>query len=289
MRVLVFPVEREHHDAFREAEQARLRRERGALLFRFDHAAKPQVCLDFQSVIDFADSPVSPTGAAIRAAILHERTELIVFDAANSNSRSEMLIVPLTPPLRLVIFGGGHVGQAVAWQASLLGFDITVIDDRADFTVPERFPPGIATICAPMDEQAGCITMDENTFVAIVTRGHPQDAAVLARCLRRPSAYLGMMGSRRKVELVRREFIESGRATADEFDRVYAPIGLDLGAETVPEIAASIVAQLVAVRRKLGCVGDFCEHSRVTPTFDSVSRANLETGDTPPRESGVVR
>ena len=84
----------------------------------------------------------------------------------------------------------------------------------------------------------------------IVTRGHQQDAAALRACIRRPAAYIGMIGSRRKVPLVRRQFLDSGWATAEEFDRVYAPIGLDIGAVTVPEIAASIMAQIIAVRRK---------------------------------------
>ena len=92
--------------------------------------------------------------------------------------------------------------------------------------------------------------MDDNTYVVIVTRGHEKDAEALAACVRRPAAYLGMIGSRRKVALMRKDFLESGRATAEEFDRVYAPIGLDIGAITVPEIAASIVAQLISVRRR---------------------------------------
>jgi xanthine dehydrogenase accessory factor len=252
MRVLVFPVDQEHQDAFRAADQARLRRERGLLTIRFEPAAKAVVVVGF--TID--------RGAARRSGVSEERRHspggrlnsgglpTRRHEGASSEGEEESLVVPLIPAPRLLIFGGGHVGQALARQASLLGFDITVIDDRPEFAAPDRFPCGVATRCAPMEDEAARIAMDEDTFVAIVTRGHPHDAAVLARCLHRPTAYLGMMGSRRKVALVRREFIESGRATAEEFDRVHAPIGLDLGAETVPEIAASIVAQLVAVRRK---------------------------------------
>ena len=95
-----------------------------------------------------------------------------------------------------------------------------------------------------------------------------------------------MMGSRRKVALVRREFIESGRATVEEFDRIHAPIGLDLGAETVPEIAASIVAQLVAVRRKRRGGRDLSTDSGAAPSFQLASRAGWKTGDTLPGISG---
>ncbi len=83
----------------------------------------------------------------------------------------------------------------------------------------------------------------------LVTRGHRHDAQALAACIHRRPAYLGMIGSRRKVALIRKQFIETGLATEAEFDRVYAPIGLEIGAITVPEIAVSIVAQLIAVRR----------------------------------------
>jgi xanthine dehydrogenase accessory factor len=92
--------------------------------------------------------------------------------------------------------------------------------------------------------------LDEDSYVVLVTRGHRHDAQALAACIHRPLAYLGMIGSRRKAALIRRQFLESGLATAAEFDRVRAPIGLQIGAVTVPEIAVSIVAQLIAVRRR---------------------------------------
>jgi xanthine dehydrogenase accessory factor len=112
------------------------------------------------------------------------------------------------------------------------------------------FPEGTAVCCGGISEALSTFALRADTYVVSVTRGHEQDAKVLAACVRQPLAYLGMIGSRRKVAMLRREFIESGRATAEEFNRVAAPIGLDIGAITVPEIAASIVAQLIAVRRK---------------------------------------
>jgi xanthine dehydrogenase accessory factor len=88
-----------------------------------------------------------------------------------------------------------------------------------------------------------------DTYIVIVTRGHLCDSDALRACIRRPAAYIGMIGSRRKVSLFREQFIEAGYASEEEFDKVFAPIGLDIGAETVPEIATCISAQLVAVRR----------------------------------------
>jgi xanthine dehydrogenase accessory factor len=119
-----------------------------------------------------------------------------------------------------------------------------------EFTAAGLFSEGATTCCGQVDEEIGRLTIGDDTYIVIVTRGHQHDAEALAACLKKPAAYIGMIGSRRKVEMMRKEFVNSGLATAAEFDRVYAPIGLDIGSVTVPEIAASIVAQLIAVRRK---------------------------------------
>ena len=110
--------------------------------------------------------------------------------------------------------------------------------------------PSVTTRCGGIGQEVARFPFGADTYVVIVTRGHQHDADALAACLRRPAAYVGMIGSRQKVAMMRTEFIESGRATPAELDRVYAPIGLDIGSVTVPEIATSVVAQLIAVRRK---------------------------------------
>ena len=109
---------------------------------------------------------------------------------------------------------------------------------------------GVAALCCDPGTALAAHPLGAEAYVVIVTRGHRQDAAALRACIRRDAAYLGMIGSRRKIALLRQEFSEQGWATETEFDRVCAPIGLDIGAETVPEIATSIAAQLIAVRRK---------------------------------------
>jgi xanthine/CO dehydrogenase XdhC/CoxF family maturation factor len=163
----------------------------------------------------------------------------------------DTLVEPMTPPPLLLVVGGGHVGQALARQAVLVGFDVAVIEDRPEFADPARFPGALAVRCGDVAEELRKFPLDGDTYVALVSRGHRTDAAALAACVREPAlAYVGMMGSRRKVALLRKEFVESGVATAEQFDRVHAPIGLDIGAESPAEIAASIVAELVAVLRK---------------------------------------
>jgi xanthine dehydrogenase accessory factor len=149
-----------------------------------------------------------------------------------------------------LIVGGGHVGQAVAQQAALVGFAITVIDDRPEFTQAALFPRDVSTRCGDIGKEVAAYPVTEDAYVVVVTRGHRHDAEALAACIHAPAAYIGMIGSGRKVALVREHLIESGIATKQEVDSVFAPVGLDIGAVTVPEIATSIVAQLVAVRRK---------------------------------------
>lgn len=161
----------------------------------------------------------------------------------------QVLVEPVTPPPLLLIAGGGHVGQALARQGALVGFDVLVVDDRSEFTDPALFGPGVRTRCGDIARELARFPVAADTYIAIVTRGHQHDRAALAACIRSPAAYIRMIGSRRKVAMVRQDLLESGAATEAELGRVCAPIGLDIGAETVPEIAASIVAELIAVRR----------------------------------------
>lgn len=191
-----------------------------------------------------------PSADALSQALAAETPTLHRGLAHGSEGTVDVFLEPCVPPPVLLIVGGGHVGQAVAAQASLAGFEIVVIEDRPEFARPNLFPDGTTTRCGPVPEEVGAFPVGGRTFIVIVTRGHQHDASALRACIRRPAAYLGMIGSRRKVPLLRRQFLENGWATAVEFDRVYAPVGLDIGALTVPEIAASIVAQLIAVRRR---------------------------------------
>ncbi len=191
-----------------------------------------------------------PGSRAVRAALAEQTPEFLVRDAPRADTQLQVLVEPLIPPPLLVIAGGGHIGQALALQAGLVGFAVMVLDDRPEFTGHALYPAGVVARCGDIARELAAIPIASDTFIAIVTRGHQHDRAALAACIRKPAAYIGMIGSRRKVALIRKDLLESGAATEKEFDRVYAPIGLDIGAETVPEIAASIVAQLIAVCRR---------------------------------------
>lgn len=250
LRVLVDPTAARHHAAYQAACRARQNHGRGILLTTIHHSAPPNLSVEFLAEAELAAAPAFMDTDSLRRVLEQDTPEWFVREASQDTPRREVLAQPVLARPVLLIAGGGHVGQAVAQQAAPLGFDIVVADDRPEFARSDRFPAGTDARCAPIAETVGSFPTGPDTYIVIVTRGHQHDAATLERCLRSPAAYLGMIGSRRKVALLRQEFLDSGRATAAEFDRVYAPIGLDLGAVTVPEIAVSIVAQLIAVRRR---------------------------------------
>ena len=125
-----------------------------------------------------------------------------------------------------------------------------MLEDRKGVKMGQLVAEGMKTRCGDGADEIGKFDIYGDTYIDIVTRGHRHDIDALRACIHSPAVYIGMIGSGRKVSMIRRQFIESNVATSEEFDRVYAPIGVDIGALTVPEIATSIVAQLVAVRRR---------------------------------------
>jgi xanthine dehydrogenase accessory factor len=154
-------------------------------------------------------------------------------------------------PERLLVVGAGHIAVPLARLGVELGFAVSVLDDREEFASAERFEPDVSVRRADFaaDPFAG-VTIDARTYVALVTRGHRWDFECLQRLLAlpEPPRYIGMIGSRRRVRAALHALLESGMAATD-LAAVRAPIGLDIGAETPAEIAVSIAAELIAVRR----------------------------------------
>jgi xanthine dehydrogenase accessory factor len=159
-----------------------------------------------------------------------------------------LFLEPLFPLSQLVIAGAGHIGQAVARLGRLLDFEVTVIDDRAEYASRERFPEADRVVVDDVGRAVENFPIGPDTYIVIVTRGHRHDAEALRACIRSRAAYLGMIGSRRKIFLMREKFVSAHWASAAEFDRVHAPIGLEIGSKTIEEIAVSIAAELVKVR-----------------------------------------
>jgi len=131
----------------------------------------------------------------------------------------------------------------------LVGFDIAIIEDRKDYANPALFPEGAVIHCGDICQRISQFPVASDTYIVIVARGHKHDAEALEVCMHRHAAYVGMIGSKRKVALMRKSFIETDISTEAEFDQIFTPIGLDIGAVTVPEIAVSIVAEMIAIRR----------------------------------------
>jgi xanthine dehydrogenase accessory factor len=250
MRILIDPTAAKDRECYAQAAEALQRRERGVLLTTVRTGLEPEVNVQWYPEDAIPSNADFPGVDVIRSCLARATAKLFVEGSQDPDVSVEVLVEPVVPKPLLLIGGGGHIGQALALQAALIGFDVTVIDDRPEFTNPALFPEGVTTRCGDIPKEVATIPLDKDTYIVIVTRGHKQDAQALKACIHSPAAYIGMIGSKRKVELVRKNFIESGIATEEESDRVFAPIGVDIGALTVPEIATSIAAQLIAVRRK---------------------------------------
>ncbi|MCP4665591.1 MAG: XdhC family protein [Deltaproteobacteria bacterium] len=147
----------------------------------------------------------------------------------------------------LFIFGGGHVSREIVPLASLVGFKVAVIDDRKEFAKTEQFPHAREVHQYPFEGVMDRLAVDASSYLVIVTRGHIHDKMVLEQSLRTKAGYIGMIGSRRKRNMIYENLLEQG-FTQNDLARVHSPIGLNIGAETPEEIAVSIVAELIQVR-----------------------------------------
>jgi xanthine dehydrogenase accessory factor len=247
----------EHVETFKLLKSSLTSRQPGVLITKVRLRSPQDVSISRRWLGD-KPAPEGFTGkefSSIAEEIKESRREgapRLIRNKERGQGKTLYFLEPLSPFPQLVIAGGGHVGQATAHLGSFLGFEVTVIDDRADFANPERFPGAVAVIVADIGKAMGDFPMTSDTYVVILTRGHSHDAEALRACIRSPAAYIGMIGSRRKVSLMRDKFIAEGWATAAEFDRVHAPIGLEIRSKTVAEIAVSIAAELVLVRSQVG-------------------------------------
>lgn len=159
----------------------------------------------------------------------------------------KVYIEPVVPKKQLYIFGAGHVGQELALLAHQANFDVTVIDDRKEYL--DQVADGqIKTELVSFEQALGRIQFTENTFIAILTYRHDIDRMILRYCLKRDWAYLGFIGSQRKIIITKKMIVEENLATMEDLERVDMPIGLPIGAETPFEIAVSIISKMISVK-----------------------------------------
>jgi xanthine dehydrogenase accessory factor len=160
----------------------------------------------------------------------------------------EVMIEIVEAPVTLLIVGGGHIGLSLATIGEHAGFSVAVMDDRTMYANAERFPMADKVMAGDFTEMLADFPIGPNTYIVMVSRGHKQDETALRAVVNRGARYVGMIGSKRRVSTVLRHLAEEG-FDIEALERVYTPIGFDIGAETPEEIAVSIIAEVIAVRR----------------------------------------
>ena len=180
----------------------------------------------------------------------------------------EIFIEPILKKNKLYIFGAGHTGQALAKYATSFDFEVFLIDDRKEYlrnTHPQPLPEGgehtkivlpnweetvgvVNKMNLPHQQALPLLPFDEQVFICIMTYSHPMDREILAFCIKKPFAYLGMIGSHRKVEMTKKMFVDAGVGTKEDLDKIDMPMGIDILAEGPDEIAISILAKLIEMK-----------------------------------------
>ena len=186
-------------------------------------------------------------------------SQLAHFELTNEDASKEgmmcggivdVFIEPIKPFPVLFIFGGGHISLFLARIAKMVEFRIVVIDDRSEFANSERFPEADETIAEEIAAAMPRLAINRSSYIVIVTRGHQNDAEALEWAAKTEAAYVGMIGSKRKIQAIFSHLLAKG-ITRKQLDRVHSPIGLPIGAETPEEIAVSIMAEIIQVRHRL--------------------------------------
>jgi xanthine dehydrogenase accessory factor len=225
---------------------------------------------------------------AAREVIANEKPRSLTFDLNQDpkydtglvcGGTLEIFIEPVLPAPLLYVFGAGHVALELFKAAKNAGFDAIVADDREAYANAERFPGARQVIAQDFDEALAGLAPNESSYIVIATRGHRDDMRILRWAVQTPARYIGMVGSRRKAITVVRELTAQG-LKPEFFERVHSPVGLDIGAITPEEIAVSIVAELIAVRRHAESPLPHMSwlHGKKP---DALSVAELEAGDEP--------
>jgi len=235
--IFVEPVLERYRSLYREiSDQERIGS--GALLvttYSEQGLSKSLIRLDGTVIGDI----VSPEIKARFKEYLESRTPVVIGNA---------VIEPVQTSPVLYIFGAGHVSQFVSRIAAMIEFSVVVIDDREDFANTERFPEADRVIVQDFSRVFDELSFHGNEYVVILTRGHKHDALVLEHVMKRPARYVGMIGSRRKTKMVM-DYMRQRGFEEELLSTIHAPVGIDISAETPQEIAISIAAELIKIRR----------------------------------------
>ncbi|MEW9122286.1 MAG: XdhC/CoxI family protein [Thermotaleaceae bacterium] len=207
-------------------------------------------------------------------------------DYVEGPDKKSYLIEPYFPETRLIVFGGGHIAKPLVEFGAKVGFSVTVIDDRPMFANEQRFPDAEKVICEDFIKSFDSINLNSSAFVVIVTRGHRHDIDCLRQVLKYNTAYVGMIGSRRRVKSVKEQLLSEGYSS-EKIEKVNAPIGIRIGAITPEEIAISIIAQIISCKRlDSPNHGDTSLAKQNWPEYDR--EVLLELGNTDNSKKAVV-
>jgi xanthine dehydrogenase accessory factor len=219
-------------------------RKAGTTLGSFGGAAFEQTVVEdcLTAMDEFPRRPVQALYYQSEGSRIHR------LEAKGGADAYEVMVELVEAPVTLLIIGGGHIGHSLATIGEHVGFSVAVMDDREMYANAERFPMADFVKHGDFTEMLADFPIGSNTFIVMVSRGHKQDETALRAVVDRGAGYVGMIGSKRRVSTVLRHLAEEG-LPVDALERVYTPIGFDVGAETPEEIAVSIMAEIIMVRR----------------------------------------
>lgn len=182
------------------------------------------------------------------AVLNDEKSKLVALQIPDGGKLQVFFEVMLAPP-KLIVVGAGHIAVPLVQIAKVLDFHVTVIDDRLLYANRERFPAADEVLVGDMARMLKEMTISPSCYIVLITRGHKYDEPCLREILHSKAKYIGMIGSRRRIKACFQRFRDEEKIAEEVIERVYAPIGLDIATETPPEIALSILAEVVKVRR----------------------------------------
>ena len=237
VEVFLEPIQKKHLELYRKLEQMEKNGKKGILITNLNGKLE-KTLVDEDMTITGDDIKIWDTNSFFQNNInkIHPQTV------------EDNLIETIHPSPLLYIFGAGHISQFIAPLANTIGFQVVIIDDRSEFANKERFPDAHELIVKDFQEVFNQLKFSGEEFVVIVTRGHQYDRDVLEESLKRKTKYLGMIGSKMKVKMILEQMRKLGY-DEEKVDNVYSPIGLSINADTPQEIAVSITAELIKVRR----------------------------------------
>ena len=259
MRVFIDANPEKHLKTFQSIKESYLKREPGILvtIFKADNISEMEINR-YWGIAENRESILSLLPEAARKSFLDMTTnpvfgifKEIVLHTSPGAREIHILLEALVPLPQLIIAGAGHVGKALLNLVKLLDFEVTVWDDRREYANKTNLPMADRILTGDLDSSLKQISLGKETFVVIVTRGHQYDSEVLRRVILSDAGYIGMIGSKTKVAQLREYFIQKAWATAEKWDEIHTPIGLQIHSKTVQEIAVSIAAELIKVRYEL--------------------------------------